>query len=578
MRYQFIINKKHAIFAVIVLLMCSSCNDELLDETPLDFLAPENAFTTLAGIRQGSEGLYFSVRQSWYDLEYSLPGMGGGSNNSPFVIMHGNGTDVSFQGQSPGGNLKLVNYQIEMTPENVQFTQFWNKSYRFIQRANVFLEQINASNNEIWENEAQKNVYLAEAKFFRAFAYRILVSLYGDVPLVTDVIKSPKTDFVRNSKAEVYKLMEDDLTFAAANLPRLNSETALGSVTQGAAWHFLCETYLAQAKYQLAVEAATHVIDDFGYELMTNRFGSTKEVFGSGDVYLDLFAYGNHNLPENIEAIWVIQIEPLITGGSRNGGDRAYGPAYYRLGNTPDGYKAFRGEFVGGNYTGYSDTIGRPVAIITPTYYASNIVWKSDWNNDIRNAKHNIKRDYFYDNPASIFHRKKIDFTLYPAGTRNLMMDTCQYIYPFFMKFADPCNHFDNPATSGNGYHHKDIYALRLAETILLRAEAYIGLGDQVNAAADINLIRSRSNATPVNPVDVDIDYLLDERVRELYGEEWRQITLRRVGKLLERVRKYNNNPVFPACNIQDHNVLFPIPQSQIDLNVDAKLEQNPGY
>jgi len=71
---------------------------------------------------------------------------------------------------------------------------------------------------------------------------------------------------------------------------------------------------------------------------------------------------------------------------------------------------------------------------------------------------------------------------------------------------------------------------------------------------------------------------VLDERARELYGEEFRHIALRRMGKLVERVRKYNNNPKNPGLNIQDYNVLFPIPQSQIDLNIDAAMKQNDGY
>jgi hypothetical protein len=47
---------------------------------------------------------------------------------------------------------------------------------------------------------------------------------------------------------------------------------------------------------------------------------------------------------------------------------------------------------------------------------------------------------------------------------------------------------------------------------------------------------------------------------------------------LIERVKLYNNNPKTPGANIQNKNLLYPIPQSQIDLNIDAKMEQNPGY
>jgi hypothetical protein len=119
---------------------------------------------------------------------------------------------------------------------------------------------------------------------------------------------------------------------------------------------------------------------------------------------------------------------------------------------------------------------------------------------------------------------------------------------------------------------------MRLAETYLLRAEAYLGLGNKDLAAADINVVRARAQANPVLPAEVDIDYILDERVRELYAEEMRMITLLRMGKLVERTRKYNDNPLMPGANIQDYNNLWPIPQQQLDLNRDVQWQQNPGY
>ncbi|HAC72964.1 MAG TPA: RagB/SusD family nutrient uptake outer membrane protein, partial [Porphyromonadaceae bacterium] len=95
-------------------------------------------------------------------------------------------------------------------------------------------------------------------------------------------------------------------------------------------------------------------------------------------------------------------------------------------------------------------------------------------------------------------------------------------------------------------------------------------------ALADINVIRNRAKATPATVDEVDIDYLLDERARELYQEECRFYVLRRTGKLVERVRKYNNNPLTPGLNIQDYHVLLPIPQEQIDLNISGDFPQNP--
>ena len=574
-KYLNLICKKFLLYAGILLLIFPSCSEDVLDETPLDFLAPENAYQTLPGIKQGITGLHFSTRQRWFY----------GTNQPVIAVMRGLGTDVAYHGEDPNSNMFLCNYLTNLTSSNTDYRNIWIWKYELIQRANVLIDGINNSDIAIWTSEAQKNAYLAEAMFFRAYAYRILVSFYGDVPLVTEVIKGAKTDFVRTPKAQIYKQMEDDLIFGTTNLPEPGKEEAPGRVTQGAAWHMLSECYLNQGKFQLAADAATEVIEGYSYALMTTRFGDRQNVvFGEGDPYYDLFAFGNQTLGTNKEAIWVIQIEPPPTiGGGSVEGNRTFGPAYFRLGNTPDGKPAFRGQLVAGKYTGYSDTLGRPVAWVHPTNYTAYDIWKSDWNNDVRNAKYNIKRDFYYDNPASTYDKKKINLlvdyaTLYAQGKRDAMRDSCQYIYPYWMKFADPCHYFTDPARSGGGSDHKDRYAIRLAETLLLRAEAYVGLNQPNLAAADINLIRNRANATPVLEADVDLDYILDERARELYGEENRFITLRRMGKLLERVRALNNNPKNPGLNIQDYHVLFPIPQSQIDLNIDADFPQNPGY
>ena len=569
-KYINMFSKRLLLLTIIPVLMLSSCSKDVLNETALDFLSTDNAYKTVSGIQQGISGLHTKVRTSFYTE--------GGGRSKYAVNLGGIGTDIAFHGEDPNSTVFLSNYATYLTPSSTFLSPIWSYNYQLIQMANVLIKGINAADAGIWTNDAQKNAYLAEAMFFRAYAYRMLVSYYGDVPLVTEVINTVKTDFVRAPKADIYKLMEEDLTFAGANLPARGKEEAAGRITQAAALTLLSELYITEAKYQLAVDAASKVIDGAGYALMTNRFGSTVNVFGSGDVFLDLFAYGNQNLAENTETIWTIQFEPLITGGNSFPGERAWGPAYFRMGNTPDGFKAFRGDLYNGVYTGYSDSLGRPVSWIHPTNYAAYDVWRSDWNNDIRNAKHMIKRNFYFDNPASTFNKKKIDFRLYPAGSRDAIKDTCQYIYPYFMKHADPLHHFTNQALAGGGSNHKDVYAIRLAETILLRAEAYIGLGRKDLAAADINLIRTRAHANPIDASKADLDYVLDERARELYGEEFRHITLRRMGKLIERVRKYNNNPKNPGMNIQDYNILFPIPQSQIDLNISVVMKQNDGY
>jgi hypothetical protein len=571
-KYLYLLNKKCLWITSILLLMFFSCSEDKLTEKPLDFLAPDNAYLTESGILQGITAMHDRVRQAYYAI----------AEFGTMIPNQVHGTDLAYEGEEPRpGDGYLNSYPNDLTPVCNQVKSYWKTGFQIVGWANLLIEKTQLLDPSVFKDgEAGKNMYIGEARFFRAFAYRNLVSAYGDIPLLTEPVKTAKDDFVRDPAASILKLMEDDFKFAAENLPEPGQEAAPGRITQGAAYHYLSETYLEEKEYQSAADAASKVIDGYNYALMTHRFGNrlAVDIFGGGDPFYDLFGYSNHNLAENTEAIWVIQVEPFIQGGSS--ADYAYicGPRYFDLGTTPDGYKAIRGIMFNGIYTGYDDTISRPCANVRGTNFIMYDIWNSDWNNDTRNAKWNIKRSFYYDNPESAYDKQKIDFSLYPPGTRDPIADTCKILFPLHTKFSDPKHYFLEPNRAGGGIVHKDWYAVRLAETLLLRAEANVGLGNLDLAAADINKVRTRSNATPVLAADVDIDYILDERARELYLEEWRVITLRRTGKLLERTRKYNDNPICPGANIQDFNVLWPIPQEQIDLNIGASFPQNPGY
>ena len=229
-----------------------------------------------------------------------------------------------------------------------------------------------------------------------------------------------------------------------------------------------------------------------------------------------------------------------------------------------------------------------------------NTVYQSDFNNDIRNANHNFVRDFIGTNPASPFFGKVISTRNVPAGTTGVNGAVVtsnkpdRAFYPYQTKATQPYNHpaiLYDPTNSqaqnlpdslkrlflksSAGGTFIDQYMFRLAETYLIRAEAYLGLGNTTSAAADINVVRARSKATPVAPGSVDIDYILDERMRELGVEEKRMLTLCRLGKLYDRVVKCNP---FYASQMQSHYNLWPIPFSEIERNREAKLEQNPGY
>ncbi|MCK4920518.1 MAG: RagB/SusD family nutrient uptake outer membrane protein, partial [Bacteroidales bacterium] len=132
-----------------------------------------------------------------------------------------------------------------------------------------------------------------------------------------------------------------------------------------------------------------------------------------------------------------------------------------------------------------------------------------------------------------------------------------------------------DPADMAADFAWSDQIYLRLADTYLLKAEAQFKLGDPAAAAATINIIRQRSNATDITAGDVDIDFIPDERSRELIVEEERRYTLLRTGKWSERTQKYNH---YGGEMISLRDTLFPVPQAVIDANLTLDMPQNPGW
>ena len=115
---------------------------------------------------------------------------------------------------------------------------------------------------------------------------------------------------------------------------------------------------------------------------------------------------------------------------------------------------------------------------------------------------------------------------------------------------------------------------IRLAETYLLLAEAQFRQGNLTGAAANLNLVRARASASPITPAQVTLDFILDERSRELVTEEQRRYTLMRTGTWLARTKLYNP---LAAVAVAARDSLLPIPQAVIDANLTKKMPQNPG-
>ncbi|MCY7351732.1 MAG: RagB/SusD family nutrient uptake outer membrane protein [Cytophagaceae bacterium] len=554
------------------LLVSAGCKeDAFLEEVPLDFYSPENSFITEGNFNAALTDLYTRVR--------AIQSVDGGANLYSEVL----GTDIAFNARLD--QARLGSYAVSLTPQGDIPRQHWVRWYKIISNANTIISRLGTSNL----TEAQKKVIGAEARLFRAYAYHKLVHLYGGVPLITEEVTSPKSNFTRAPKDEVLKQIIADATDAAANLPAIDAVRD-GKLSKAVANHLLAETYIVLKDYDKAIAAATEVIEKSSLRLMTERFGSLRTQ--PGDVFYDLFRVGNQNRKSgNMEAIWVIQYElDVIGGGLTSSGsplnnlERVVSPAVFSI-SDPSG----RAALLDNASASTLNSGGRGVSFVRPSDYYLYDVWGLDPKKDnrkldasvtdLRTSPFNIVRDFVYTNPASpnFVGKSLIDF---PAP--NWVSATWRW-YPYPSKVTTPGQHpagliadaTKQTLRNTAGATFRDMYQIRLPETILLRAEAHLLKGNTTQAAADINLIRNRAKAKPVSPAEVTLDYILDERARELIFEEDRRVTLSRMGKLVERVKKYNplNSP-----NIQPFHSLFPIPFSEIEANKDAKLEQNPGY
>ena len=602
------INKILTIFLGSLIFFLLSCNEEefLKEENPGQLVA-DNAYITESDFQSAMWTLYANVRNEFY------------SGDQRKCRDYQAGTDLCHPTETQTNDF-FTYYSVCLDPAGGVPWWHWNNLYKLIANANTIISRL--PNAEFGDDVKLR--FEAEARFFRGYAYRVLAGLYGGVPLVLEEIKGPKKDFTRAAQEEVYQQVIEDLKFAAENLPSI-AEVNDAQVSDIAAYHALSEAYLCVNDFSKAEQAASKVIDDPNMALMTSRFGTLANE--PGDVYWDLFRRGNQNRSTgNTEAIWVIQLESDVPGGATNGSncfkggctlERVFAPllrSKTKVMNQETHELELDSEgnpIQSQNIWPASDfTGGRGIGWLAPTEYAISSVWENETGkidyNDIRTSNFNIPRKIAYNNPEMPWYND----TLYIESPQQLYpfvgivesfgaVDEDVYKsknlwprggYPYWTKVTTPGQHPETlwapsyplnkalKGTAGNTY--RDFYMFRLAETYLLRAEARLRGGDAAGAADDINVIRNRANASAVTAGDMSIDFILDERVRELNIEEKRRLTLARLGVLVERTKQYNPYHADNTFNseILEHNKLFPIPISFIQDNTDNVIEQNPGY
>lgn len=568
-----------SLIVTIFLLIQTSCSEEWLEPDPLSFYAPENVFINEAGY----ESALITLRK---DLKYECYGQ-----RHPFS------TEWAYS------DLACATVQADFrknTPSGSTFfplLRYFENVYEFIKNANVVVSRIDQIE---WDSEEDRNRVLAEAYWFRAYWYYRLVHSYGDVPWIGKELKGAKLDFYSHTRGAILNKIQADLEYAAQWLP--DQAARGGDVTKGAANHLLAKVYLANTEFDKAIAAATSVIDG-PYALMTGRFGSYASD-PSYNIMWDLHRAENKNDPQNTEMIYSTidrNDAPPDTWSAGCYAARLYTPSYWKIldatGNRATNWSTPAG-----------DTLGIGNGDVRTNDFWHFWIWEDEtytWETtpDMRRAPNNWIE--MGDSIAEITTAREESPQFGEPLSKALygdLIDTLDtwYSWPFYKTFVL------SPNTRLPVGGETDWYIFRLAETYLIRAEAYFWKDQLSSAADDINMIRGRANAPLVSAGDVTIDYIFDERARELYMEEPRHSEMVRASYIMASLNRdgyslasftqknwyhdrlmsvnpfYTQDPVFRwrsnDAYIDPHNVLWAIPQSVITANTLGTINQNVGY
>ena len=519
----------------------------------------DSYLSTSAGFNEAVNAAYASLKTNFCAIE----------DNGILPVLNVFGTDVFTNGFD--GGFKMMNfYNSDLNPRTPVVTGVWNNLYTSINTCNAVITR---ASQVTGLTDAVKNTRVAEVRFIRAEYYFMLVQLWGPVHLTLEETTGVETTATRAPVKDIYEAIIKDLDFAVQNLPATAAQ--YGRVTKPAAENLLASVYLARATseakqagdYAKAAELAKGVISKYNFKLVDD--------FGK------IFEQGANE--KNSEVIWSIQNNKDVISN---------GP-----GNTLHLYFVMKYDDLVGMQRDIAN--GRPYARYKPTEFTLNTLFNRQL--DSRYDK-SFKRVFYCNRPGTYtINGKSVnmaagDTALYITDREWSAAEISQAkytvwtpsrqnerVFPTLTKFLDPqrAGVNDQPGS-------RDLLFFRLAETYLIAAEALMMSGNSAEAATLVNSVRRRAaktgataaeteaarKAMEITAAQLNIDFILDERARELLGEGTRWIDLARTGKLVERVKKYN--PV-AAANIKDFHVLRPIPQQQID-RTEGEFKQNPGY
>jgi len=498
------------------------CTD--LGESPTSAITPDNFYRNSDEVIGGLASVYSSMRgmteDFWYISEVS---------SDEYVV------PTRGQDWLDGGKwLDLHRQTFEPTSAGTlnNINGAWNALFTGVARANVVLT---AMENV---NVADKAIVQAELRTLRAYYYFCLQDLFGGVPIVTDVeIKERAQD----ARADVFKFIEDELNATRLVLPATWPANMNGRMTSGAADAILASLYINAEVFSGTV-SATGLAK--GTQRWQSAFDATTRVLNSSAGYA-------------LEPVWKDNFE------ATNGTSKEIIMAVKEL-NANDLGLNFMMRTLHYNSLS-SQTPWNGFATIAETYAAFDPV--------------DPRRNIFLSGPQTNLETGAIAYlrdNVTPLNFTAGISDPTQAKENEGIRVMKwPLDPNKNGVNNGNDYG-----TFRLAEIILIRAEAQNELGNTAQAIIELNRVRNRvfSPAKPTTAVtQAQVrDAIFSERLFELTAESKRRQDLIRAGKFL-LPWSFKLLPTEPVGTVRPaHKILFPIPQTQIETN--SLLKQNLGY
>ena len=551
-----------------LLFVSQSCKD-ILQEDVISAIGNEY-LNTAKGFNDATNAAYSTLR-AYYGTQQGLT----------FTEY---GTDIYATG-ADGGYKGFHFYDTSLNPSVNWNADLWDELYRGINTCNSVIE---SAKTIVGVPDAVKNQRVAECKYLRGLYYFLLYMHWGGVDLRTLPTLTPTKVTTRATDKAMYDAIIGDLEAALPALEAKKASSDYGRATKPACEHLLGYVYLTRNNSSSKgaddlTKAVTYLSDvvsgPYGFSLLP-----------------DFASVFDENNQVNNEIVWAVQ---YTTDPSSNT------PAVDNNGNTGGNNLHL---FFGMQYdvqAGMARDVfyGRPFKRLRPTQYLIETAF-ADKTNDSRFKK--SFRDTWLCNKPGTYNA----FSLDNSKTGSLTYktgDTTMWIAGFEMSKEERAKRPYQvivPSLSGGFYNEaifytltkffdtkrpdltythgsRDLFVMRLADTKLLLAEAYLLAGKRPEALVQINDVRKRAAfdaskqaAMTITDAQLNMDFIMAERARELAGEQIRWLDLKRWGKLVERVKLYNPQ----ASAITAIHNLRPIPQSQIDRTENKGFAQNPGY